>query len=422
MTIKPFLKEGGLPFCKGCGHSHVANNTEKALQQLGIDPLDVVLVTDIGCHGIIDKSFLTHTVHGLHGRAVALAGGIFAGLEDPSKKVIAFIGDGGATIGMQHLVGAAHRGFDITVVVHNNMLYGMTGGQPSDFTPCGFKTPTVPDGQSRPGYDICELIAAAGASFVQRLIGVGDFSDALATAFSTRGFSLIEVMELCPSHGIKMNPGMKVKQVVENAGLEVKVFVSEAGSTYSPPTVGFSHNLLGKALEIEPMYTNSVEKRLSIILAGSAGGGVQSAADWFAKAAMMSGLEVTLRGSYPVTVGVGFSASQINLSPEPILYTGWPTPEVLILTSTDGANYARATAARMTKGLLLADESLDVPPTGAEVIRVPFSVRVGTRNNSIYSLLWLLKHERLFPLEALMEVLMTVGRSRTIKLEKLLQF
>ena len=98
MTAKPFLKEGGLPFCKGCGHSHVANNTEKALQRMGIDPLDVVLITDIGCHGIVDKSFLTHTVHGLHGRAVALAGGIFAGLEDPAKKVIAFIGDGRPTL------------------------------------------------------------------------------------------------------------------------------------------------------------------------------------------------------------------------------------------------------------------------------------------------------------------------------------
>ncbi|MFC1639942.1 thiamine pyrophosphate-dependent enzyme [Gemmatimonadota bacterium] len=422
MTTTPFLKEGGLPFCKGCGHSHVTNNTEKALQKLGLHPLDVVLVTDIGCHGIVDKSFLTHTVHGLHGRAVALAGGVFAGLEDPTKKVIAFIGDGGATIGMQHLVGAAHRGFDITVVVHNNMLYGMTGGQPSDFTPCGFKTPTVPDGQSRPGHDICELITAAGASYVQRLIGVGDYSDALATAFSTKGFALIEVMELCPSHGIKMNPGMKVKQVVENAGLDVKVFASENGNVYSPPTSGKSKNLLGTTLEIEPMYTNSLDKRLSVVLAGSAGGGVQSAADWFAKAAMMSGLHVTLRGSYPVTVGVGFSASQINVSPEPILYTGWPTPEVLILTSVDGANYAQATAAKMQSGLLIADENLDVPPTGAEVIRVPFSARVGTRDNSVYGLLWLLNRERYFPLEAMMEVLTEPGRSHRVKLEKLLQF
>lgn len=422
MTCKPFLKEGGLPFCKGCGHSHVARNTETALQRLGLSPLDVVLVTDIGCHGIVDKSFLTHTVHGLHGRAVALAGGIFAGLENPSKKVIAFIGDGGATIGMQHLVGAAHRGFDITVVVHNNMLYGMTGGQPSDFTPCGFKTHAAPEGQSRPGYDICKLIAAAGASHVERIIGVGDYSEALAGAFSAKGFSLVEVMEICPSHGVKLNPGMKVKEVVENAGLEVKVFVSGGGHAHTPPASGSSRNLLATTLEIEPMYTNSLKNHFSITISGSAGGGVQSAADWFAKAAMLSGLHVTLRGSYPVTVGVGFSAAQINLSPEPILYTGRPTPEALILTSKDGADYARATAARMTSGLLLADESLEIPSTGAAVIRVPFSARVGTRDNSVYSLLWFLNHERLFPLEAMMEVLTTTGGSHRVKLEKLLRF
>ena len=88
MTGMPILKDAPLPFCKGCGHSHVAKTTEKALQQLGLDPLDVVLVTDIGCHGIVDKSFLTHTVHGLHGRAVALAGGISGGLDNPQKKVL----------------------------------------------------------------------------------------------------------------------------------------------------------------------------------------------------------------------------------------------------------------------------------------------------------------------------------------------
>ena len=422
MTSKPFLKESGLPFCKGCGHAHVANNTEKALQQLGVDPLDVVLVTDIGCHGIVDKSFLTHTVHGLHGRAVALAGGISAGLEDPAKKVIAFIGDGGATIGMQHLIGAAHRGFDITVVVHNNMLYAMTGGQPSDLTPCGFKTPTVPDGKSQPGNDICELISAAGASHVERLMGVGDYSEALANAYSAKGFSLVEVMEICPSHGVKSNPGMKLKKVVEDAGLEVKVFVSGKENAYSAPAVLASRDLLSSSMEIEPMYTHNVGQRLGILLAGSAGRGVQSAADWFAKAAVMSGLDVTLRGAYPVTVGVGFSASLINVSPEPILYTGSPTPDVLIITSADGANYARATAAKMSDGLLLADEGLDIPSTGAEVVRVPFSARVGTRNSTVYALLWFLNREKLFPLEAMMEVLMAVGSSRKIKLEKLLQF
>jgi pyruvate/2-oxoacid:ferredoxin oxidoreductase beta subunit len=422
MTGMPILKDTPLPFCKGCGHAHVAKNTEKALQHLGIDPLDVVLVTDIGCHGIVDKSFLTHTVHGLHGRAVALAGGISAGLEDPLKKVVAFIGDGGATIGMQHLIGAAHRGIDITVVVHNNMLYGMTGGQPSDFTPCGFKTPTVPDGQSRPGYDICKQIAAAGASRVERVFGVGDFSQALADAISTKGFSLLEVMEICPSHGVKSNPGMKLKNIVEESGLEVRLFVSGGEEDCSPPTARTTPSLLQNSLAMHPVYPHSLQERMSMMIAGSAGGGVQSAAEWFAKAAILSGLDVTLRGAYPVTVGVGFSAAQINVSPAPILYTGSPNPDVLIVTSLDGANYARPFAAKMTGGVLVLDESLEVLPTGADVARVPMSARVGTRDSAVYGLLWFLNRERLFPLEAMMDVLTTVGSPRRTKLEKLLQF
>jgi pyruvate/2-oxoacid:ferredoxin oxidoreductase beta subunit len=422
MTGGSFLKDTPLPFCKGCGHSHVARNTEKALTRLGIDPLDVVLVTDIGCHGIVDKSFLTHTVHGLHGRAVALAGGLSAGLENPKKKVVVFIGDGGATIGMQHLVGAAHRGIDLTVVVHNNMLYGMTGGQPSDFTPCGFKTPTVPEGISRPGYDICKQITAAGAARVERVIGVGDFSDAIAEAISTNGFSLVEVMEICPSHGVKSNPGMKLKQVVEESGLEVGLFVSE-GEEASPsirPSV--PQGLLQDSMEMHPVYPHSLRRRISVMVAGSAGGGVQSAAEWFAKAAIMSGLDVTLRGAYPVTVGVGFSAAQINVSPEPILYTGSPEPDVLIVTSQDGASYARPFADKMAGGSLILDESLEALTTSADVIRVPMSARVGTRDAAVYGLLWYLNLERPFPLEAMMDVLTAAGSARRAKVEKLLQF
>lgn len=422
MTGKPFLKDGGLPFCKGCGHTHVARNTEKALQQLGVDPLDVILVTDIGCHGIVDKSFLTHTVHGLHGRAVALAGGISAGLEDSTKKVIAFIGDGGATIGMQHLLGAAHRGLDITVVVHNNMLYGMTGGQPSDFTPCGFKTPTAPEGKTSAGYDICNQIAAAGASYVERLIGVGDYSESLARAFGTTGFSLVEVMEICPSHGVKSNPGLKLKKVVEEAGLEVRLFVSEPAEMSQQPRRAETKNLLAPNMALHPVYPHALKERISIMVAGSAGGGVQSAAEWFAKAAIVSGLDVTLRGAYPVTVGVGFSVAQINVSPEPILYTGSTAPDVLIVTSQDGANYALSFAGKMSNGLLILDEGLETPPTGAEVVRVPMSARVGSRESAVYGLLWYLNQEQPFPLEAMMDILTAAEGSRKVKLEKLIQF
>ena len=194
MNTSRFLIDGELPFCKGCGHSQVTMNSEKALAKLGYNPLDVILVTDIGCLGIIDKFFVTHTVHGLHGRSVALAGGISMANSSPEKKIIVFIGDGGATIGMQHLIGAAHYGLNMTVVVHNNMLYGMTGGQPSEFTPCGFKTPTLPEGNKNDGYDVCKLISGAGSAYTERVLGIGDYSYSLAAAFGTKGFSLVEVM------------------------------------------------------------------------------------------------------------------------------------------------------------------------------------------------------------------------------------
>lgn len=151
-----FLSTENLPFCKGCGHGLVAGALEKALGRIeNLDPRDLIVVTDIGCIGIIDRQFKAHTVHGLHGRSTALATGISMGLDDPGKKIIVFIGDGGATIGLQHILEAAHRNVNMTVLVHNNMLYGMTGGQPSGLTPCGFKTSTMPDGRPDGGMDIC---------------------------------------------------------------------------------------------------------------------------------------------------------------------------------------------------------------------------------------------------------------------------
>ena len=241
---KQFLTDTELPFCKGCGHSLISENTDKALQKLGLNPLDVILVTDIGCHGIIDKCFVSHTFHGLHGRSVALASGVSAGLNNPDKKVIVFIGDGGATIGMQHIIDAAHNNFNLTVVIHNNLLYGMTGGQPSEFTPVGFKTPTLPDGAKQKGYDICEIVKAAGANYAARVLGIGDISDKLAEAFSRKGFSLIEVMEICPSYGIKSNPGMKLAQTVENAELPVKVYVDRNMSPFELNTLTIGVHIL----------------------------------------------------------------------------------------------------------------------------------------------------------------------------------
>ena len=421
MNTSRFLFDGELPFCKGCGHSQVTRNSEKALAKLGYSPLDIILVTDIGCLGIIDKFFVTHTVHGLHGRSVALAGGMSMAITSPEKKIIVFIGDGGATIGMQHLIGAAHYGFNMTVVVHNNMLYGMTGGQPSEFTPCGFKTPTLPEGNQKEGYDICKLISGAGSAYTERVLGIGDYSDSLAAAFSTKGFSLVEVMEICPSYGVKSNPGLKLAALVKEAGLELKVFESikkkESHTFIKPP----EKDLCPDKLIVEKVFDSGLKGKFSLLLAGSAGEGVQSAAEFLAKAAMKSGLHVTKKGSYPVTVGVGFSSADVILSSDPIYYTGIAVPDVLIIVSSDGLTYSRSTAMQMKKGKILIDDQLEAPETGAEIIKVPFRSRAGERDSSIYSIFWFLNTSNIIPVEAMKQVFLENKISEKVSVEKMMK-
>ncbi len=392
-----------LPFCKGCGHTGVANCTEKALQKLGYDPLDVIFVTDIGCHGIIDKSLRSHTVHGLHGRSVALAGGIAAGLaQKPGKKVIVFIGDGGATIGMQHLLVAAHHNFPMTVVIHNNMLYGMTGGQPSEFTPTGFNTPSL-QRSAAGAIDMVKLIEAAGATYVSRITGIGDFTDALAEAFAHPGFSLVEVMEICTSYGVKSNPGMKLKQVVEAAGLNPYKNVKPSGfaennfETYS----GYQSSLISEKLRVEKEFEPVQSGTVRILLSGSAGEGVQSAAEFLARTAMNSGLYATKKGHYPVTVGVGFSVSEVIISNQPILFTGSSHPNFMIISSKDGLEYAMPRIRNAQNSVLVIDSSLEIPETKAKVVSTDLRGRAGSRNVAMMAIFWLIHNYPILSEESL---------------------
>jgi len=416
-----FINTKTLPFCKGCTHTTISQNTEKALQKLGKDLLDVILVTDIGCLGIIDKAFDTHTVHGLHGRSVALASGVSAGINNPDKKVIVFIGDGGATIGMQHLLDAAHNGYNMTVVVHNNMLYGMTGGQPSEFTPEGFKTPTLPGGAAHKGYDICGLVAAAGASYVSRITGIGDISDQLAEAFSRDGFSLVEVMEICTSYGVKSNPGMKLKSLIQEAGIEIKVYTDNEPKVYQTNEKD-APSLLTSKLEIKKEFTPALVKPVRIFLSGTAGEGVQSGASLFVKAGMRCGLNVTKKGSYPVTVGVGFSASNIILSPEPILYTGAPRPDVIIVTSEDGLKFAQKLIDNAIEDtLLIIDDILETPDTKARIVHHHLREHFGGRNAILVGLYEYIRQSEIIPMEALHKQFLGSHMAASEKLVRLIE-
>ncbi len=415
-----FLKSRALPFCKGCGHHHVAYNLEQALQRLGLDPLDVIVVTDIGCHGILDKDLNTHTVHGLHGRSVALGAGIAMALDNPRKKVIVMIGDGGATLGSNHLIEAANRNVPLTVIIHNNMLYGMTGGQPSGLTPEGFHTRTTPEGKQEPGYRIAELLREAGAPRVWRVVGLGDYSGIIEAAVAYDGFAAVEVLELCTAYAVKFNPGLKLKQLPEELGLSIGQLSAEDRAPYRLGPPRETRSLLEEVPVREARTKPTLDHPVGLVLSGSAGEGVQKAAELFALAAMRAGLYVSKKGSYPVTVGVGFSTAELILSPKPIRYTGIAAPDVLVLTSEDGVRHAGGRARQMQEtGVVYRDETLPEVESPARQVVHTFRSVAGPRNAMLAALTTVLRDTGWFPLAYFRDEIRESRIGARIPLEKI---
>lgn len=385
-----------LPYCPGCTHHHVTRQTARALEKLGLAPHDVVLVTDIGCHGIADAVFATHTVHGLHGRSTAIAAGIAMALP-PGKKVVVFIGDGGATIGLQHILEAARMNVPLAVVVHNNFLYGMTGGQPSGLTPPEFRTVIAPEGTHLPHHNLCELVHEAGALYAARVVGLGDFSGTLAEAFAQDGFALVEVLEMCTSYTPKFNPDFKLRQAAEAAGYALGTWTHPPRPPYRLHFAAEKPSLLSQLKLVEQQQKAQLPRRLGIVLAGSAGEGVQYAAESLARAALAGGLHATKKGSYPVTVGVGFSAAETLLSPEPIRYHGIAEPDFLIVTSEDGLHWAAPRLATMRRGKVFVDASLPRPEAAVPVEVRDFRTPFGAKNAALLALATAAREEGFLP-------------------------
>jgi 2-oxoglutarate ferredoxin oxidoreductase subunit beta len=385
-----FLAEAKQPYCPGCGYHLVTSQIAKALEKLSIRPLDVVISSDIGCGGLIDAGFTSHTIHGLHGRSVALAMGVSLGLE--GKKVIAFQGDGGATIGLQHLLEAARWNVDMTLVIVNNMVYGMTGGQPSGLTPFGFTTVITPRGHEQHPYDLCRLAFDAGAAYALRIMAKGDISDRLAGAFAVKGFSIVEIVSPCPSYGVK---GVKDLSDMGIAELELA-----REREPMKPVARESKSLI--RAELTTMFEAKLKDRVAVVLSGSAGEGVQSAAELLAEAAILSGLKTTKKGDYPITVGTGFSLAEVIISERTVEYTGIQKPDVVIVTSDDGFARVRGLLASGESTLIVADSSLPIEAKGNIVSR-DFRGAAGKKGACLAAIAFWLGRSNAIPVDALRE-------------------
>ena len=185
-------------WCPGCGNGIVLGALIRAIDRSGLKKDDVVLVSGIGCSGRMTVYADFNTLHTTHGRALTFATGIK--LAKPSLHVIVIMGDGDATaIGGNHFIHAARRNMDLTALIINNQVYGMTGGQHSPTTPPGCTTTTTPYGQIENAFNISELGAVAGASFVGRgtVYHTQLLDQMIGKAILKKGFSVIEVLSNC---------------------------------------------------------------------------------------------------------------------------------------------------------------------------------------------------------------------------------
>ena len=185
-------------FCPGCGNGVILGALIRAIDRLGLEKDEIVLASGIGCSGRLPVYVDFNTLHATHGRALTFATGIK--LANPSLTVITVMGDGDATaIGGNHFIHAARRNLNITAIIINNQIYGMTGGQASPTTPYGSYASTATYGHIEHAFSIAELAKTAGASFVGRgtVYHVHLLEKLIKHAILKRGFSVVEVISNC---------------------------------------------------------------------------------------------------------------------------------------------------------------------------------------------------------------------------------
>jgi 2-oxoglutarate ferredoxin oxidoreductase subunit beta len=219
--MRPGLK---YPFCPGCGLFALSDTFLRAVYELGYsDFRKFCFVSGIGCSSWIPSPYyLADSIHTLHGRSIPVATSIK--LLRPNLHVVVFGGDGDIVgIGMGHFIHAARRNTDILVIMGNNMIYGMTGGQVAPTTPMRTRTTTTPYGSFEHPLDAAKLAAVAGANYSARwtTAHLKELKESFKKALRMDGFRFIEVVSQCPTAygrraGFK-NIGEMLKWFRENA-------------------------------------------------------------------------------------------------------------------------------------------------------------------------------------------------------------
>jgi len=259
--LEKYFRLDKLPhiWCPGCGHGIITGAVIRAIHNLKLDQNQICIVSGIGCSSRAPGYMNFNTLHTTHGRALAFATGIK--MAKPALKVIVLTGDGDcAAIGGNHLIHAARRNIDITAIVFNNSIYGMTSGQYSPVTPKGTFATTAPYGNIDRGFDLCKLAQSSGATYVARgtIYHVPQLIKLIEKAIKHKGFSFVDVVDICPTYFGRKNKMASPVTMMEKIR-EMSVTVRAALKT--PP-----EDLVGKIIigefheENAPEYTEEYAK------------------------------------------------------------------------------------------------------------------------------------------------------------------
>jgi 2-oxoglutarate/2-oxoacid ferredoxin oxidoreductase subunit beta len=269
-TFKDFRNSVKPNWCPGCGDFSVQAAIQRASANVGLEPHELAVISGIGCSGRISGYINSYGFHGIHGRALPIAQGVKMANRD--LTVIASGGDGdGFAIGMGHTVHAIRRNIDVTYIVMDNQIYGLTKGQTSPRSEVGFKTKSTPEGSIESSLSVMELALTSGATFVAQSFSTNlkELTSLIEQGIQHKGFSLINVFSPCVTYnkvntydwfkenltslstieGYDANNRMQAMQtLMEHNGLVIGLIYQNAHQpSYQQLVHGYSEEPLSKA-------------------------------------------------------------------------------------------------------------------------------------------------------------------------------
>lgn len=384
-------------FCPGCGHGVVTQAFVRAIKAEGWDKNEIIAVSGIGCSARTPSYPDVNGIQTTHGRALAYATGIK--MTRPEKHVVLFLGDGDCTaIGGNHFLHACRRNIDMTVIVMNNSIYGMTGGQASPTTPYNGISTTTQYGNIDNALDICKLATAAGATFVARSTAyhAAQLDGLFRKAFANHGLSVVEVVCPCPTNFGRRNNFKQVGQMydyLKDSSVSIEKFNSlppeeQKGKiaigifTDSPEDEYIDkYNRMAAAIKTKAedpdIICNKIDgkkiERYECRFAGSGGQGLISAGIILSEAMICQGKQAVQTQSYGPEARGGSSKSEVVISDGEVSSPEVYNPDMFIALTEEAYNKYLSNVSSGATVIVDTTYFNPVPQEGLKTIALPIT-------------------------------------------------